>query len=157
MRHRLTIILVIVLFSVCITGPALAADIEFFAGSASKPATEELSVQQVEVTAVKTKGVNATPIARVQIVNDNGPLTGITVYGNWAGITESNYNFKGGPPDADGWVTVEGPTFKNKGSGEIIFTVSTVRKVDAVYDPRANSAWTWPEKPSGSRQIPISF
>lgn len=139
------------------------AELSFYMWIKAKPATEGLlSVEEVVVSAYKTKGANAKPIAEVRVVNsnvDNDPLSGITVCGNWTGINISNCcTFKGGPPDDDGWVTIEGPEFKNKGSDEIIFTVSTLRKVGAVYNPKANIGWDWPdEKPSGSKHIPIKF
>jgi molybdate transport system substrate-binding protein len=42
MKHRLISILALFLSAICGAGTSLAADIEFFAGSASKPATEEV-------------------------------------------------------------------------------------------------------------------
>lgn len=94
------------------------------------------------------------PIARVQIVQTSGsPISGAYIYGRWLGLFDETTN--GGPSDADGWITIEGQPLRNRQSGSISFTVSTVHTRTGVYDPWSNPFWTWPfERPKGETVFP---
>jgi len=117
----------------------------------AKSGLETFHVDNVEVDAEKVKGVIYTPTAKVTVSAE-----GVIVWGKWSGLAESNYRYKGGPSGVDGVVEIVGPDFKNNASGEVIFTVKTLRKVDGVYNPDENSNWDWPSvEPFGSLSVPI--
>ncbi len=125
--------------------------------AAKAQGSEKLHVDNINITAAQAKGVSYTPTATAQILDDQDmPVAGAYVYGKWGGLLDGTGKYKGGPSDANGYVDIVGPDFKNNTTGEVTFIVKTLRKVDGVYDPYANSNWVWPsEEPNGSLDVPI--
>jgi len=92
----------------------------------------EYHVDDVIVTPAKSKGSFYIPTAEVTI---SDPVEGVRVYGVWGGSAYADPLKVRATTDMNGVALFEGPRFRNRGPGEVTFTVKMLRKVDSVYNP----------------------
>lgn len=120
----------------------------------------ELYVSSINIIPTSIKKNRNKPKATVIFLNTNNEYKNARIYYNWGGnIIGNNYTGTKVDYDNDGIITVDGPDYSTRSSGEIIFTVKAIVMTDNVYNPYLHwyllNKWEWPVvEPFGTLSVP---